>query len=381
MEKIKILLISQSNTAGVKRHIMDVLSRIDLDTFEVRLAYNLLACDRDFPELIEKVRERGIGVFELPMLNRPDPKRDLPALARLWREIRTWRPHIVHCHSSKAGFVGRTAARFSGTGAKTVFTPNVLSVFAKRIYLPIEAALAPFTDVLVASSESEAADFRRLGFYDNCEIRTIPLCVDAARFPLIERPRVEGPLRIASCGRICPQKGSLLFFQTALAAARAGLDWKFEWIGDYYGSDPESERCREMLKAHPEMNVEVTGWLDNPNGRLAQADIFLLLSRYESFGFVTAETMLLEKPVVATRTTGNVDLVVEGETGLFVERDEADILAKLRQLAADPDRHLYGQRGRRRIENDYPISRMIGLTEKLYRDIYSGAWSPTTAPE
>jgi glycosyltransferase involved in cell wall biosynthesis len=371
MEKIKVLLISQSNTAGVKRHIMDVLSRIDLDTFEVRLAYNLLSCDRDFPSLVESVNARGIGVFEIPTLNRPDPKRDIPALWRLLREIRAWRPNIVHCHSSKAGVLGRIAARLSLTGAKTVFTPNVLSVFAGKgkIYYPIEKALVPFTDVMVASCESEADDFRKIGFYRSREIRTIPLCVDSTLFKHIEIPPRKGPLQIASCGRICPQKGSLLFFQTALAAARAGLDWKFIWIGDYYGSDPESDACKEMLKNHPEMNVEVTGWLDDPKSRLAEADIFLLLSRYESFGFVTAETMLLGKPVVATRTTGNIDLVAEGETGLFVDRNESDILAKLKQLADDPDRQRYGQRGRERIEKEFPISRMIGLTEELYRDL------------
>ncbi|MGH8047360.1 MAG: glycosyltransferase [Chthoniobacterales bacterium] len=371
MEKIKVLLISQPNTAGVKRHVMDVLSRIDLDAFEVRLAYNPLNCDRDFPSLVESVKARGIGAFEIPTLNRPDPGRDIPALMRILREIRTWRPHIVHCHSSKAGALGRIAARLSFTGAKTVFTPNVLSVFAGKIYYPIELALAPFTDVMVASCASEAEDFRRIGFYRGCEIRTIPLCVDAALFKQVEVPPRDGPLQIASCGRICPQKGSLLFFQTALAAARAGLDWKFIWIGDYYGSDPESEACKELLKNHPGMNVEVTGWLDDPKSRLAQADIFLLLSRYESFGFVTAEAMLLEKPVVATRTTGNVDLVSDGETGLFVERDERDILAKLKQLADDPDRQRFGKRGRERIEKEYPISRMIGLTEQLYRDLHS----------
>jgi glycosyltransferase involved in cell wall biosynthesis len=373
MEKIKVLLISQPNTAGVKRHVIDVLSRIDLDAFEVRLAYNLLNCDRDFPSLVESVKARGIGVFEIPTLNRPDPRRDIPALMRLLREIRTWRPHIVHCHSSKAGVLGRIAARISLTGAKTVFTPNVLSVFAgkSKIYYPIELALAPLTDVMVASCESEAADFQKLGFYRGHEIRTIPLCVDATLFKHVEAPPREGPLQIASCGRICPQKGSLLFFQTALAAARAGLDWKFVWIGDYYGSDPESEACKELLKNHPEMNVEVTGWLDDPKSRLAQADIFLLLSRYESFGFVTAETMLLGKPVVATHATGNIDLVAEGVTGLFVERDESDILAKLKQLADDPDRQRYGKKGRERIEKEYPISRMISLTEKLYRDLHS----------
>jgi glycosyltransferase involved in cell wall biosynthesis len=373
MEKIKILVLSQPNTAGVKRHVIDILSRIDLDRFEVRFAYNLIASDRDFPSLVESVKKRGVGVFEMSLLNRPDPKRDLPALIRLIRDIRAWRPDIVHCHSSKSGILGRLATRLAGTGAKTVFTPNVLSIYVSKMYFPIEAVFAPLTDVMVASCESEAQDFRKLGIFRGSEIRTIPLCVDAARFPPIATPRPDGPLRIASCGRITPQKNALLFFQTALAAASAGLDWKFEWIGDYYGSDRESDACRALLKAHPEMNLEVTGWLDHPRDRLAQADIFLLLSRYESFGFVTAETMLLEKPVVATRTTGNVDLVVEGETGFFVRPEVEDILAKLRRLADDPDRRRYGQRGRERIVREFPISRMIGLTEKLYTDLYSGA--------
>ncbi len=384
-ERIRVLLVCQSNTAGVKRHVIDVLSRIDLAAFDVHFVYNLLACDADFPSLVSAVGKRGITCTEMPLLNRPDPRRDLPALARLVRIIRRWRPHVVHGHSSKGGALGRVAALLAGTGAKTAFTPNVLSIFASRWYFPIEAALAPLTTAMVASSASEAEDFRRLRFYGGSDIRTIPLCVDPDRVhaTAIPAPRPAEPLGISGCGRICPQKQTLLFFRVALEAARRGLDWRFEWIGDYYGSDPESDQCRALLAAHPEMNLEITGWLADPLGRLAGADVFLLLSRYESFGFVTAEAMLLERPIVATRTTGTVDLVTDGESGYIVKDDVADILEKLGRLDRDPAlRRRFGRAGRARVERDYPLSRMIGLTEKMYRDLAAQFpdCNPTTAP-
>jgi glycosyltransferase involved in cell wall biosynthesis len=55
--------------------------------------------------------------------------------------------------------------------------------------------------------------------------------------------------------------------------------------------------------------VFVTGWLEDVRPYVAASNVFVSTSRYESFGYVTAEACAMERPVVATKITGTVDVV------------------------------------------------------------------------
>jgi glycosyltransferase involved in cell wall biosynthesis len=107
------------------------------------------------------------------------------------------------------------------------------------------------------------------------------------------------------------------FFRTALSMI-SHPSLRFRWVGDF-GDDSESAQVKRLLAdAGAPKEIEVTGWVSDPQRHLAALDTFCMFSRYESFGYVTAEAMLLGVPVLATPSSGTVDLVKDEDSGHMV---------------------------------------------------------------
>ncbi len=88
---------------------------------------------------------------------------------------------------------------------------------------------------------------------------------------------------------------------------------------------------------------------------LADCDIFVAPSRYESFGLVFLEAMVFSKPVIACSVGGATEVVSDGKTGILVPPADAKALAKaLDTLISDPTlRSEMGAQGRQRFEDHF----------------------------
>jgi glycosyltransferase involved in cell wall biosynthesis len=84
--------------------------------------------------------------------------------------------------------------------------------------------------------------------------------------------------------------------------------------------------------------------------------------------------MAAGKPVVGSRVPGVTDLILEGDTGYFyTPGDPLDLADRLATLLHDDDlRRRLGERGRRRVEDDFPSRRMVGEIQDLYQQALSG---------
>jgi starch synthase len=107
------------------------------------------------------------------------------------------------------------------------------------------------------------------------------------------------------------------------------------------------------------------------------ARVFACPSIYEPFGLVNLEAMACETAVVASRLGGIPEIVVDGETGLLVDYDEADPEGFARGLAAAIARILedgelaarMGAAGRRRVLEEFTWSAIADRTLELYRSL------------
>jgi L-malate glycosyltransferase len=104
------------------------------------------------------------------------------------------------------------------------------------------------------------------------------------------------------------------------------------------------------------------------------ADLFVLPSRFESFGLAALEAMACGVPVLASRAGGLPELVVEGETGgLFDVDDEEDLVNQMEAMLADEDAlKMMGRKARQRAEEKYSLERVLPLYEDLYRRVIAG---------
>jgi glycosyltransferase involved in cell wall biosynthesis len=145
--------------------------------------------------------------------------------------------------------------------------------------------------------------------------------------------RPNGPLLVA-CGRLNEQKGYpvLLDALKRLNADRAVSLWI---VGDGPLRAVLERRVRMLGLAD---RVQFLGFRPNPYPFMAAADVFVLSSHYEGFGNVIVEAMACGAPVVSTDCPyGPQELIRPGESGILVERNNAEALASgLRRVLDDP---------------------------------------------
>jgi glycosyltransferase involved in cell wall biosynthesis len=203
-------------------------------------------------------------------------------------------------------------------------------------------------------------DFYGLG---RGSVVSIPNCVpDVARPP---RPaRAAGaPLVVGSLGRLDAVKG----YDVLLRALPELSDVRAVVIGEG-AVRPELERlARELGVAD---RVELPGWSDRPAELLPGFDVFCLPSRSEGFPLSIVEAMLAALPVVATRVGSVAELVIDGETGIVVERDDVDgLIAALGRLRDGALRAKLGAAGRDRAREHYTVEHMARAYERLWAEV------------
>jgi hypothetical protein len=111
---------------------------------------------------------------------------------------------------------------------------------------------------------------------------------------------------------------------------------------------------------------------------LAQCDIFVSPSRYESFGLVFLEAMMFGKPAIGCRIGGMQEVIDDGITGLLAEPgDTASLQAALDTLLADAGkREAMGKAGRDRYLQNYTREIFVQRTLEFYRDVLARTNSP-----
>ncbi len=203
-------------------------------------------------------------------------------------------------------------------------------------------------DAVVANSQ---------GLYDlahafdhNTEITIVPNGVDAREFQ--PSPREWSPPRLLSVGRVVYQKG----YDVALRALAGLTDLDWEW--SIAGDGPYLPVLQRMAAdLHLDERVHFLGWQSatGVKQQYASANLFLHPSRHEGMPNAVLEAMSSGLPVIASRISGNEELVLEAETGLLVPVEDVDGLQQaLRTLLVESQlRQAMGNAARHRIEASF----------------------------
>ncbi len=202
-------------------------------------------------------------------------------------------------------------------------------------------------------------------FDSKVDILIVPNGVDSEEFHPTKHE--WSPPRLLSVGRVVYQKG----YDVAIRALAELKDQPWEW--SIVGDGPYMPVLQRLTQECGLSNrVNFLGWrsVEQVKEQYAWANVFLHPSRHEGMPNAVLEAMASELPVVATRISGNEDLVVDGETGLLVPVDDAGALAaSLKSLIAEPPerRRDMAQAGRRRIEGSFGWMRVAEQYEAILR--------------
>lgn len=308
---MRVLQVMEATLGGTRRYLEDVSQALG-DGTHYGLVYSLERADGAFLRLLETLRAAGWSLFEVPMRRAIDPVHDTKCVRELRAIYRSFGPDVVHAHSSKAGALSRLATLGLKERPGIVYTPNSIASNVSPVYGFIEKILALRLDVIAAVTESERNELHALGLLPFEQIHVVVPTIPADVFAPRDRDAARSELgygpepTIVAIGRLTRQKDPLRFVEVAHALRKRVPSLRAVWVGDGELRGDMEARIAELGLASC---VSITGWLEDVRTHIAAANLFVSTSRYESFGYVTAEALAMERPVVASRITGTVDVV------------------------------------------------------------------------
>lgn len=379
-----VLQLVEATIAGVRRHVQTLAVGLSARGLTVTVACPQRR-QQSFgeDEFVNELRRSGIRVVALPLQREVSIRQDTAALKATLDFLRAERFDLVHTHSSKAGFVGRIAARLAGIPA--VHTPNSLHFLGQRnsikrqFYLRVEQVLGRLNARLIAVSPSEQALMRRHHLAPVARIVLIPNGVDLHNLAPTPLDRAElgvpaGAWLIGTLARLEQQKNPALFLHAAALVARALPDTHFLWCG---GGSLQGEATRLAKELGIASRVHFSGYRADALAVLAALDIFWLTSDFEGLPHALLEALALARPVVATDVVGNRDLVTDTVHGRLVARDDAAALARttLDLLARPSYAAALAARGRQHVIASYATEQMVTRTTRLYQAVVQSPFS------
>ena len=360
------MMVLEATAGGSARHVTELARGCQRRGFDVHLVCGIRR-NREFRSTLRELEEAGLTVHELDMLRELHPLHDAAAAVRLRRLVRTINPQVLHLHSSKAGGLGRSAVFGLGRRApQVIYTPHAFAFsacagrFNRWIYRCLETVLLPWTDKIVAVSESEGQAALRLGAERVTVISNGVEATNIATPPV----RPSGPLRIGWLGRLGWQKNPEAAVKTSRALLKQGVDHEL-----LLGGISETSRPRINLKQASDHAVHMLGFVRDTDAFHTGVDIFLMTSRCEGLPYSGLDAMSHGRPIVGFDVPGVKDLVEHGETGLLAPRGDFRLLAaNIARLARDENlRHALGVAAQQRVHQKFKLEAQLDQLGDLYR--------------
>ena len=370
------------NVGGPAHHVSLLSGRLDRDRYETLLVHGRTAASEgSFAQLAAR---EGCDVRIVDDLcPELDPGSDARALRELSRIVREFRPDVLHTHTAKAGFLGRSAARLTRRRPVVVHTyhGHVLEGYfgpAKNmLYRSLERSLAFTSDALIGVSQATVDDLVRLRVAPAERFHVVPIGLDLSRFDDPDREAVAqfraangaapDELLVGYVGRLVPIKRVDVLLRAFARAQGAVPGARLSIVGD--------GECRgdlERLAAALEIadRVRFHGYVSDVTAATTAADVAALSSDNEGTPVSLIEAGAAARPSAATAVGGVSDVVPDGG-GLLVPRGDADGLgdALIRLLRDEPGRATMGKRAREHVLGRYGSQRLIDDVDALYTDL------------
>jgi len=303
MQRPKVLLLVTLSELGGAQQIVYILSR------HLRADYDVTVACAPGGFLIEKLREEQIRVVEIPELVRPlNPILDLKALLKLYRWLHREHFDLIHAHSTKAGLLGRLAARLAGMPA-ALFTAHGWAFTEGRAYwkrwllAQVERLAAKVTTKIICVSEHDLRLALQFQVASPDQLIVIHNGVDPRPFLNADGNRIRRQLGLKGnplltfVGRLAPQKDPL----TLLKAVQNLSEGRLILIGE---GPLRSKALRFIRRNGLASRVVLAGERKDIPDVLAASDVFVLPSRWEGLPLTVIEAMIAGLPVVASRVGG-----------------------------------------------------------------------------
>uniref|UniRef100_A0A7C4VWM4 Glycosyltransferase family 1 protein n=1 Tax=Fervidobacterium pennivorans TaxID=93466 RepID=A0A7C4VWM4_FERPE len=304
-------LITRSDWAGGQKVLYALvygLLKYYPEEFEIEVA-----CGKENGMLIPELEKLGVKVHIIPNLVREiSPLKDLKAFFEIKKLIKNGNYDIVHVHSSKAGLLGRIAARLSGV-PKVIYTVHgwwpieQYKGIKRKIFVLAERFGAIFCDkiVFLCKRDMEKAKNWKIGRQEQYEI------IPNAILPIenIQKGKLRRELGIpedvkiiGNVARLDPPKNPMRFLEIAKLILQERQDVVFVWIGGSVVENSYGKKVQKWLSENPKeaKYIHFLPFRKDAIELMADFDVLLLTSDAEGMPLVVLEAQSMGIPVVST---------------------------------------------------------------------------------
>ena len=334
-------------------------------------------------ELLSDARKSGAKVVVFDELRRElHPWRDWRSLRKLTKFLREERPDIVHTHSSKAGILGRIAAKRAGVPVIThtihgqSFHHN-LPWWQYKLFLALERRCSRCCKRIISVCDAMTDQAVEAGVAPREKFVTIYSGMEVERFldDGVDREQFRkrlgfGPehIVVGTLARLAELKGHEDIIEAAGRTREEFPNLVLLFVGDGALRGQLEDQARRVGLGDRVFITGMVDWREVP-GYLKAMDVLVHASLREGLARALPQALLCGVPAISYDVDGAREVVLPGETGWLVEPRSVDGLADaLTQALRDPDgaRKLALQ-GRELCTKRFPAGIMVERIHQLYQ--------------
>jgi len=341
------------------------------------------------------VKKLGLHTIVIPEMMREIGYNDVIAYHKIQNIITRYKPDIVHTHASKAGYIGRKAAKscnvpvivhtFHGHIFHSYFNKHKTALFKK-----LERDLAKNSSAIVAISELQKQELCQIHkIAPENKFNVIPLGFDLDRFQAdYDNKRIEfrkkyniseDIVAISIVGRLVPVKNHPLFIKSIAELKRRAKSKTVALVVGDGALRPELVSLAESLnlkvstpeKTIADPDIIFTSWIQNADTVFAGSEITALTSFNEGTPVSLIEAQAANTPIVSTNVGGIENVVINGKTAFLAENDNLeDFSGKLLKLVDNkPLRNEMSKLGWEFVQHKFHYNRLVSDMKNLYSQL------------
>jgi sugar transferase (PEP-CTERM/EpsH1 system associated) len=364
-------IIYRLGIGGLENGLVNIINNLSEGRYR-----HAIICLTDSTEFSQRIRRQDVIVHQL----HKRPGQDWASFYKVYRLLKQWQPTIVHTRNL-AAIEYQVCALFAGVPYRVhgehgwdVFDPdgsNVKYQWLRRAlglvihrFIPLSQHLQEYLLTRVGLPAKKitricnGVDTRI--FYPRREDRGVP---EGCLLDLNQK------LVIGAVGRMHGVKDQLTLVRAFIDACETSAEFALTARLFLIGDGPLRTDALELLDS---AKLAEKAWLPGERNDIPEIlrslDIFVLPSKAEGISNTILEAMASGLPVIATRVGGNPELVLDGQTGCLVEKEDVEGLSlAMRDLVADNEkRRQLGEASLRRVLAEFSIDSMVDRYRQVY---------------
>ncbi|WP_375238858.1 glycosyltransferase family 4 protein [Aurantibacter sp.] len=318
-----------------------------------------LVSQNDENGLVEIGKKKNLPIFELNLTRKITPIKDLNALIKLIKFLKTTKPEIVHTHTPKAGLIGMMAAKIAGVknrmhtvagmplleanGFKLkllIWIERLTYACANKVYFNSKGLMQIVLDKKISRSKRK---FKVIGNGSTNGVNTEFFSSKHFSQKEIETLKKENNIKSTDkvflfVGRIVKDKGVNELVSAFKKLTKEIEDVKLVILGRFEQDlNPVTVNTTKEIENNP--NILFLGYRDDVRPYFVLSDMFVFPSYREGFPNVVMQAGAMGLPSIVSNINGSNEIITNNINGTIVKvKDESELFIAMKDWCDNPEK-------------------------------------------